>query len=294
MSRASKKKKKRKKKHQNERMLLQEKIERQEWAVASAKLDLAEAKKGNIKAFHIRNLKVFLGTCNLLLPFVVVGSLSVGSFRLFDGGLPFYRDDITKCKKYELECDTDNNIDMNTKYVTDGFLGATIPTSSLELHTEVEEDDDSYIRYKREYDISNADFADLSEAILKGDYDYIVENYKDYDEEKQVFNDINSTKKEAFIEASLYKLDDDDTISVPESKRKNMIITFAELGITLTLGAFFAIKRDYDYKEDLEDIFDSYNRDCTSLKPLEEKLRKSQEKLLVLTNKRKGNSNDRR
>ncbi len=284
----SKRRKKNKKKHDLNKELLLNDIRTLKQSVADKEKEIEKVKHDNFKAFHVRNLKVFRGTCNLLLPFVVMSGITVGGFKVCNGGFPFYRDDVTRYKQYELECDKDNGINVNIEYVSYGWWSDSIPDNTLTLHTEALKEGDLFTRYKREYNLPDDSFDDLYDAVVRNDIDYIVEKYKDYKEERQTSNDLSAEEIEAFVEASLCKLDKDDKLIFPESHKKNTIITIVELIIALGIGAFITHVRDYDFFEDLDDIKDDYNSSFKSLEPLKRELEEERKKLLVLTAKKEG------
>lgn len=280
----SKKKKRKTKKQKNNSInrRLQE-LEVLKEKVSEYENKISEQKKNNFKEFNIRNLKIFAGTCNLLLPFVVIGGVAVGGFKVCNGGLPFYRDDITKYKKYELEYETNADINANIEYVRNEWWTDALPSDSLTICTPWEKEGDSYVRYKREYDLPDDCFSDLYEAIFKKDYDYIEKNYEKSKEEKEVSNFIIDDVNDHIVEAKLYKIDSDDFIKFPESAKKNKIITIIQIIITLGVGGFIVHVRDFDYLDYLKEANEDYHSNKKPIGPLEDELEATKKKILTLT-----------
>lgn len=252
--------------------------------IAEYEKKISEQKIENFKEFHVRNLKVFAGTCNLILPFVVVGGLATGVFKFCNGGFPFYRDDITKYNRYELEYDTLNEINANIEYVRNEWWSDTLPSDSLTMYTPWEEENGSYVRYKRTYKLPEEEdyFSELYDAIFKKDYNYIIKHYNVAKEEKEVSSELFTDFNDYIIEAKLYKIDSDDFIKFPESDCKNKIITIIEIIITLGLGGIITHVRDFDYKEYLEDVNEDYKSNKKELSLLEQEMSETKKKLLVL------------
>jgi len=250
-----------------------------------------KSKKENLKQFHVRNLKVFKGTCNLLAPFVIMGGIVVGGFKVCNGGFPFYRDNITKYKRYDLEYETDDLINATEGYVRNEWWSDYLPSNFLNICTPWEREEDHYVRYNRNYNVSHDSFFDVYDAIFRKDFEYIEENYEKSEEEKEVSDDFPGLKNDYFLETELYMLDNNDQLKVPESSTKNVIITIVELVITLGIGGLIVHLRDYDYFDDLQEIKDDYHSNIKSIEYLEEELDEVKKKILTLTVNRGGDNN---
>lgn len=250
---------------------------------------IVEQKKENFKQLNIRNLKVFANTCNFVAPFVISAGITVGVFRLFGGGLPFHSDEITKYKAYNMDFQTNGYITMDDEYRTNRWFDNSLPSNSLVVYTPWELQDGQYVRFKREYDIGKLTTLDLYNAVIDEDYNYISENLKDYKEEKQVVNEIDQAEaNNYFFEASLHMLDKEDVLKYNETDLKNMVITIIELVLGLGIGGAIAYFRDFEFLYELREVNDNYSYKISSIKPMKQELKDTNEKILSLTRTKGG------
>lgn len=255
---------------------------------------IAEQRVENFKQLNIRNLKIFGNTCNFVAPFVITAGLTVGVFKMFGGGLPFHTDEITKYKLYDLDYQTNGYVTMDESYRTNGLLDDSLPSNELTIYTPWKYENSQYTRYKREYDIDKLNSLELFNAVLEDDYSYIEENLKDYKEEKQTVNSIDETEKmDYFFEASLHMLDKNDTLKYNETDLKNIVITIVELILGLGIGGTIAYFRDFEYLWELKRTNNDYNYRIKAIKPMQEELALTNEKILSLSRTKKGKNNDR-
>lgn len=255
---------------------------------------IAEQKVENFKQLNIRNLRVFGNTCNFIAPFVISAGLTVGAFRLFGGGLPFHSDEIVKYKAYSLDYKTNGYVTMDESYRTNRWFDDSLPSNELTIYTPWEFKDNQYMRYKREYDISKLNTLDLFDAVLEEDYAYITNNIKEYKEEIQVANSVEETEgQDYFFEASLHMLDKEDTLKYNETDLKNTIITIIELVLGLGIGGAVAYFRDFEYLWELRDANSDYRYRIKAIKPMQEELTATNEKILSLSRKKGGKTNDK-
>ena len=255
---------------------------------------IAEQRVENFKQLNIRNLKIFGNTCNFVAPFVITAGLTVGVFKMFGGGLPFHTDEITKYKLYDLDYQTNGYVTMDESYRTNGLLYDNLPSNELTIYTPWKYENSQYTRYKREYDIDKLNSLELFNAVLEEDYSYIEENLKDYKEEKQTVNSIDETEKmDYFFEASLHMLDKNDTLKYNETDLKNIVITIVELILGLGIGGTIAYFRDFEYLWELKRTNNDYNYRIKAIKPMQEELALTNEKILSLSRTKKGKNNDR-
>ena len=255
---------------------------------------ISEQKLENFKQLNIRNLRVFGNTCNFLAPFVISAGLTVGAFRLFGGGLPFHTDQTVKYKAYNLDYKTSGYVTMDESYRTNRWFDDSLPSNQLIIYTPWEFKDNQYTRFKREYDIDKITTLDLFDAVLEEDYAYITENIKEYKEEIQVANSIEETEgQDYFFEASLHMLDKEDTLKYNETDLKNTIITIIELVLGLGIGGAVAYFRDFEYLWELRDANSDYQYRIKAVKPMEEELKATNEKILSLSRKRGGMTNEK-
>ena len=255
---------------------------------------ISEQKAENFKQLNIRNLKIFGNTCNFVAPFVITAGLTVGVFKMFGGGLPFHTDEITKYKLYNLDYQTNGYVTMEESYRTNGLLDDDLPSNELTIYTPWKYENSQYTRYKREYDIDKLNSLELFNAVLEDDYSYIEENLKDYKEEKQTVNSIDETEKmDYFFEASLHMIDKDDTLKYNETDLKNIIVTIIELILELGISGTIAHYRKYNYLWKLERTNQDYNYRIKAIKPMQEELTLTNEKILSLSKIKKGKINDK-
>lgn len=255
---------------------------------------ISEQKAENFKQLNIRNLKIFGNTCNFVAPFVITAGLTVGVFKMFGGGLPFHTDEITKYKLYNLDYQTNGYVTMEESYRTNGLLDDDLPSNELTIYTPWKYENSQYTRYKREYDIDKLNSLELFNAVLEEDYSYIEENLKDYKEEKQTVNSIDETEKmDYFFEASLHMIDKDDTLKYNETDLKNIIVTIIELILELGISGTIAHYRKYNYLWKLERTNQDYNYRIKAIKPMQEELTLTNEKILSLSKIKKGKINDK-
>lgn len=255
---------------------------------------ISEQKIENFKQLNIRNLRVFGNTCNFIAPFVISAGLTVGVFRLFGGGLPFHSDEIVKYKAYNLDYKTNGYVTMDESYRTNRWFDDSLPSNELTIYTPWEFKDNQYMRYKREYDISKLNTLDLFDAVLEEDYAYITNNIKEYKEEIQVANSIEETEgQDYFFEASLHMLDKEDVLKYNETNLKNTIITIIELVLGLGIGGAIAYFRDFEYLWELKDANIDYHYRIKAIKPMQEELVATNEKILSLSRKKGGTTDDK-
>lgn len=257
------------------------KLEELKSKALALEVDISIQKKDNFKQLNIRNLKVFKSICNFAAPFVVSSGIAVSGFAVFGGGFPFYTDEITKYKIYNLDFQTNGNVTMNDSYVESKWY--VVPSNSLVVYTSWEKQDDKYIRFKKEYDIGKLTTLDLYNAVLDENYDYICDNLKNYKEEKQITNKIDSEEdNNYFFEASLHILDKEDNLKYNESDLKNMIITIMELGLALGVGALVTHFRKFDFTE-LDIINNIIKEKNSCIKSMKQELEDTNAKILSIT-----------
>lgn len=255
---------------------------------------IAEQKAENFKQLNIRNLKIFGNTCNFVAPFVITAGLTVGVFKMIGGGLPFHTDEITKYKLYNLDYQTNGYVTMEESYNKKHLLTNDLQSNELTVYTPWKYENNQYTRYKREYDIGKLDSLELFNAVLEENYSYIEENLKDYKEEIQTTNRIDETEKmDYFFEASLHMIDKDDTLKYNETDLKNIIVTIIELILELGISGTIAHYRKYNYLWKLERTNQDYNYRIKAIKPMQEELTLTNEKILSLSKIKEGKINDK-
>lgn len=245
--------------------------------VSQLESDILFQKKENFKQFNIRNLKVFAQTCNLLAPFVISTEITIGLIKYLGAGYPFYLDDITSYKHYDMDYQTNGELFIEESYK----IGSS--DNSLTIYTPYEHTNEGYVRYKREYKVDGLKTFDLWNAILDENYNYINENLTDYKEEKQTINKISDNQtNDYFIEAKLCIEDKDDILKTKESKKRNITVTIIDLVLGLGIGTAITIYRDFNYLYEINDINERYRFRIKSIKSIEQDLEETNEKILSL------------
>lgn len=263
-----------------------EELEKLRNSMHELEIKIHEQKKENFKQFHIRNLKIFASTCNFATPFVLTTAITTTIFILFDGGLPFYLDETTKYKVYDLKFQTNGYVTMNEEYRTNSWLDESLPPNSLVIYTPWEKKDEDYVRFKREYDVGVLTDIGLCDAVLNGDYSYIYENLKNYKEEKQVINDTDfESEMNYYFDADLHILDKGDTIKYKETTSKNMSSTVVQLVINLSAGSTAAYFRKFKFINKLKEVNDDYKARIAPLKLMKKELNVTKNKILSLKSK---------
>lgn len=237
---------------------------------------ISRQKKENFKQFNIRNLKIFKNCCNFAMPFVVATGITTGLFYLGDLGLPFHLDEIVKYKVYSLDFQTNGYISMNEEYKSE------LKTNNLVVYTPWEQQNEQYIRLKREYCFDKITSFDLFNAVLDEDYNYILENLKEYKEEKQITNKVILEENGYFLEASLNIFDMEDTLKYNETDLGNIVVTIIELILILGAGGLITYIRDFDLLFELRIIKHDYISKTSHLKIMEKQLKAVNEKILSL------------
>ena len=88
-------------------------------------------------------------------------------------------------------------------------------------------------------------------------------------------------------------LDKNDTLKYNETDLKNVVITIVELILGLGIGGTIAYFRDFEYLWELKRTNNDYNYRIKAIKPMQEELALTNEKILSLSRTKKGKNNDR-
>ncbi len=287
----NKKKRKKDNKAYKEKSKILKELKELKKDISSLELSLQEAKKEKVKQFHIRNLKVFGNTGKFIAPFVVCSGLVVGVVALLGQGTPFRVDKITKYKTYNIEYQTNGSINIDEEYKTNSWFDEGQPSNSLTVYTPWKLQDGQYIRFKREYNIGILKTLDLYNAVLEEDYDYINDMLKDYDEEKQIINQINVNQDNNYeMKASLCIIDKADILDYDETTKKNLAITIIELLIWIGSCVLIGKKRDFDFLYEVQKNNDTYYRYTLAVKNKQLALELANQKILSLTKSLGGKS----
>lgn len=269
-------------KERTNKRIAQQKIELNQLKAQKTQLEtkLTMQKAYNSEHLKIRNLRIFKSTCNLLIPFVISAGVIVGAGKVIADGLPFYVDEITKYKTYSMEYQSDAFVTLDEQYKK--FSTAE---SSLVVYTPWELENDKYVREKREYDLDGFNNLELFDAVLKEDYDHLLELIKNYEYklERQTINSIDEEKKDYYFEASLNMIDKEDTLTYRESDSINLGGSYAELILILLFGCLFTIIREFDYLEEIRKINSTYRHSRKDLEPIKQEIQQLNQKILSLS-----------
>ena len=222
----------------------------QELKVLEDKLqELKEEKRArqirNLKNLGIRNLKFFGYACNFIMPYVVTAGITIGAFKIFNGGLPFAKDDIIKYKMINLESDASENILVEEKYQENHWYSDAIPLSSLQIvYPWIESPGVGYTQVTRYYDVSTS--TELINAIIEKNIEKINELLPKYDEEIKQTNEYKNTDEKPTIIANIHFLNKKDVLKYSESDLKNIIITSTEILLTFIIGSIVAYFRHFN------------------------------------------------
>ena len=240
-------------------------------------------KKAKAKGFHIRNLKIFRETCNVLLPYVICAGVSVGGIFALKGGLPVRRDNIDKAKYTTLTIDDNGeNSILETEYRKFGAFYDNPMEGTIIISSPWEEKDGIYTRYKREYNIDeNQD--EIISTILKKDYKRLYNELSDYKEEIETANYIFDDEQDYTIEGKISFLKEDDLLTMPEDIEKDIVITILEMIITFCLGGVIAWNRNFEFFYEIGEDIDEYRAKVRILKSDIKSLQETNDKLLTLT-----------
>ena len=245
---------------------------------------LAQSRRKAIKAFHVRNLKIFRDTCNFVLPFVVCTGLMVGTTTLLGFGLPIKQDDFKRPKLANLQIEAQGEYkSYDEEYVSYNPVFDSVKSSNLTLYSPWEQQEDGlYRRFKRVYNSLGPE-EELISAILRNDYETVVSLLSNYDEEIQTVNMINEEPCYK-IEGEIHFLNKNDYLTYTEKSGEDIVLTIVDAIIALAIGSLIAYKRDfsvqYAYERDCQD----FRIECKAYKKDKEKLKELDEKILSLKN----------
>lgn len=285
---SDRKTKKEKIKREQKRLAYKKILKEYEDLKRQLELKVAIEKKNTVKSFHIRNLQILRDTCNFLAPYVVCAGITVGSFALLEGGLPFKKDNINRYKNSELTIEAQGEyVSLDEKYIYYGIYSDGVGSSTIIITSPWEEKDGNYIRHIREYDITSNQ-ENIIKSIMSKDYQGLYEQLKDYKEIEETTDYPVSLEDKYTITGSIHFIDKEDKLTFPESTRKNVAITIIEAIIALGLGSIIAYKRDFSYIESLHDDQYDYRFQLDIYKNDLKELEETNEKILAL---RRGGSN---
>lgn len=285
----SEKKEKERRKTSNKETRTIKKIKLEEEKLEGLRQRQKQIKKENRIQFHIRNLKIAGKMIHSILPYVLSTTIISGIVNLVGGGLPIIKDNITIYKTQNLEYKTDEEILETTAYQSSFDFSES---NNLKIYTPWEKEGNNYIRYIREYNLTNSDALKIYTAILEENYKKIEDSILDYTEEKQIRNIVNLENNSYHIEANLSFLDAEEQLQMEESDLKNMIITIVDGLIGMLIGLAAIKMENFNYSYEIKKINNDYRLIIKDIKPVEEEIKNTQEKIRVLKKKKEENHDD--
>lgn len=276
----SKKRKNRKNKIRNEQRKLrrQEEILKLEAQLKELQEEKDRRRLNNLKNLGIRNLKIFVHCCNFLAPYVVTAGLAVGGFKLFDGGLPFHKDDVIKYNRIDLNKKSEERINYNEHYAERHWYDDVLPDSSLKIQFPYQEINGCFTRVIRDYDVTAT--SELIAAVLDNDVNRIEELLPKYDEETETTSECHDVDDDSVIIAELHFIDKSQVLSYPESDLKNNIITATEALIVLIVGTLIAHFRKFKIIVSIKDTKELYQLE--SIVSIDKEINSTRDQIRIL------------
>lgn len=252
-------------------------LEKEKTALLSDKEKIVKQNKKNER---IKNLRIALGITSLSAPFVITGLVTTGVMAIFDGGLPFIRDEI-KCKKfYSLEMDAEN-AKLVSDYKENNIWTEVDTDDFLTVEYEWKENEDgTYSREIIDYTFDEFDKKILDAAVIH-DTKYIKSRADS--QEREVITTIEEPlKKDTEINCDITFFDFDDEFVTVESLNKNDIITNAFLVMTIGVGGLIAIRRKKNINSIKQKYNDLYSDSIINTSGIDEEISNINNKILTL------------
>ena len=178
---------------------------------------------------RMKKLKISLACLQAIYPYIVSTGILLGGFKFLEAGYPFVKDNNKNYLVEMKDFDSYNNTRYEQYY--DSFLN-DLPTSFLKHYGQWEKNDDNtYTREVKSYEIKLDDISEKSEKKLKeivknNDENFNLENLfgKPKYEIKETKNNLTEEElnKKDYLQAILYDLNKDDFILVKESTAFNV------------------------------------------------------------------------
>lgn len=262
----AKKKKMAKKRAQQKRKMLQEqkknnlilRLEQEKRGLKRLKAELNTRRWNNLKAMGVRNLKVVAAAGRFIVPYILVGTLSIGGVKLLGGGYPFVTDEVKANKDFYIDYKTGENLYYETSYNTDkAYDDHLLITTPWILNEE-----GVYEKYEREYVINNENIEDIFNAILREDFDFILENITIKTEKRITSTNINLAPEEniLYVDAHIDGVDNETYIYVDESFGKNFWASAAYLALIGIFSYFITKGRKFNVSSRMKLINDEYKK----------------------------------
>lgn len=244
------------------------------------KLQIFKQKLANLKAQGVRNLKIMSKFGNFATPYVLSGSIIVGTFYVLGGGLPIVHDTKNMVQRVYLTRDKEN-VEYLENYVSYDY--ATKPYLVITSPWEYDEASAIYKRTITSYDTSS-DLGNLVQAVLDNDYTYIIENVPVINEIEQTTNHCDEQSPDYTIEAILYGVKPNaSTLSVLETDKDNNYTTALDAGFTFVAGSIIAFKRKFRLTKQLSSVCEQYQKKFSDTTILENRLQVKKSLLKKLT-----------
>lgn len=242
-------------KEKNEKIL---RLEKEKEELKKLKAELHTRRINNLKAMGIRNLKVFAAAGRFVMPYILVGTLSLGTVRLLGGGYPFVTDEVKCTKEFFLDYKTGENLYYETSFNTDKvYEDHLFITTPWVLNAE-----GLYEKYEREYVIDNDNISEIFDAILAEDFDYILEHIA-VKKEKRITStsmDVSEEENYLYVDAHIDGVDNDAYIYVDETFARNFWCSLGDFALAAVLGYLVANVRKFSVSSRIETINEEYKK----------------------------------
>lgn len=197
-----------------------------------------------------KKIRVFKTIKNIGITYILTTTATVITVKLFGGGLPFVRDDVTKYKYYSLKGSSNSIVDIHESY-EENDDNKNKQNNTLTIYDVWKIDDNKYSRVVNKYTFNNIEDKKILDAFFDSDEKYFKSVCDDYSEEIEYSNEVINRYNKPVTEGELYFWDKEDQLVNKESKLKNIYVTSTELILSLT-GTFVIcrIRRDKELEKE--------------------------------------------
>lgn len=180
-------------------------------------------------------LKLFKSIGKITLPYVITTTATVVTVKLFGGGLPFVRDDITKYKYYTLKGSNSSIVDIHESY-QDSNDSQRKYDNTITTYSTWQNDNNKYYRIIRKYTFDNISDKKILDAFYNSDDEYFQSVCDEFTKEEEYSSKVPDLYKKPITEGEIAFWDKDDGIVNKESNKRNFFITFSELSVSFISG----------------------------------------------------------
>jgi len=242
------------------------------------------------KEKYLNIIKKFVSVCNFAAPFIITSGLTIGGIKFFGGGFPVVIDDISKSKKYTLEAEFNGDIEVKEEYIKTKVFFEDLDTNKLRVYFPyILEDNGEYKRVIRDYKM--LDVFEVYKSLLNNDINSLLFNVVEYNEIVEKTKVINEEDNKYYVEAFINYIDYSNTLMVPETEFKNLLITLTSLILSFSISGYIMKCRDFRLKPSLRKVDSEYENLLQYKESLELRYAECENKILSL--KKGGDTNDR-